>query len=240
MKWLLLCITVLGLQCETPYDPAQPGTHDRGEYTIAAVYDSIRSAPSGGGLFVCRMSPGFGFGGSVRLSLEADASLGATLTKTLLGAKDSVFEVLVHPRAGLAEDAYPLTVVAEHGGVRRRLTLRVRVIEWHAPDPAVADSVRARFLSWFADHHPEYLPAFVPSMGTWNTYPQILIVEHYTLLTPVYEVRVCSHVMVPPYDWAKICIRPRTSSLPTFAAFCDTNGEVTALNPCEYPRLLGY
>ena len=239
MKWMLVCLCMVSLQCPHGGDPVDPSDYDRGLFELTMRYDSIRSYPGGGGLFVGIMKPGFGFGGSVRLRLEADPLLGATLPKSVLGLCDTVFEVCLRPAASLSESTQNLTLVAEHGGKEKCIPLRVHIFSWEGPAPDAAEK-RDAFKDWFASRHPELSAAFNPAQFVYATYPEILIVEHSTFLTPSHEVRICVHVMAPPDDWIKIRIRPRNRSLPAFAAHRASDGTITEIPASEYPELCGY
>jgi hypothetical protein len=234
---LLLAVAIAGCPWVPPVDPTQP---DQGSYALAATYDSIRSYPGGGGIFVLRLSPLYGFKGTVQLRVEADASLGASVTKRSLISTHRIAEVLLAPKTTAVPGWYTATVVSAHAGVERRLRLSVHVMEWTGPDTADALAQREQFRIWCVQQRPELAEAFSAPLALYNTYPEILIVEHRTFLTGDFEVRVCNHVMVPPDDWSMLRLRKRDSAEPFFAARRESDGTIREIPVAQYPELCGY
>ena len=234
---LLLAVVIAGCPWIPPNDPTQP---DQGSYALAATYDSIRSYPGGGGIYVLRLTPLVGFQGTVQLRVEADSSLGASVTMRSLIASRKIAEVLLAPKADAVPGRYTVTVISTHAGAERRLRLLVNVMEWTGPEAAEALAQREKFRDWCVQQRPELAEAFSAPRALYNTYPEILIVEHRTFLTGDYEVRVCNHVMVPPDDWSMIRLRKRDSAEPVFAARRESDGTIREIPVSQYPELCGY
>ncbi len=72
------------------------------------------------------------------------------------------------------------------------------------------------------------------------TYPEILVVEHWTFLNPTWEMRMCFHVMIPPYDWSMLTIRSRGEWDFQFAAKRESDGTTYEIPVAEYPVMCGY
>jgi hypothetical protein len=49
--------------------------------------------------------------------------------------------------------------------------------------------------------------------------PRILVVMHYMFYSENWEMYVTWHVMIPPYDWTKIYLRPRFTETQSTMAF---------------------
>ncbi|HUU94355.1 MAG TPA: hypothetical protein VM487_01330 [Phycisphaerae bacterium] len=82
----------------------------------------------------------------------------------------------------------------------------------------LAEEVRDLFISWLAENRPELgITAQTVWTGTIVT-PHILVVTHYLYFSPEWEMHVYWHVMIPPYDWARIELRRRfQETLPSLA-----------------------
>ena len=72
-----------------------------------------------------------------------------------------------------------------------------------------AEEMRDLFIPWLAEEHPEFgIDEDTQWTGTIVT-PHILVVTHYLFFSEEWEIHVYWHVMIPPYDWARIELRKR-------------------------------
>ncbi|HRY97605.1 MAG TPA: hypothetical protein P5550_00970 [Bacteroidales bacterium] len=220
-------------------EPLPPGP-DSGSFQVVTAYDTIRSYPGGGGIFTFGIDPGSGFSGDVQLQIFAHEWLRAELSRTALTATDSVAEVVIAPLTGYAPGLYTLAVQLSHGSEIRTLTFWVWVYDWPGQISPESGPKLWQFASWVHEFHPEYFAAFGGTLMHYLTYPEVLIVEHHTYINTAYEVRLCYHVMVPPYDWSMIRIRRLNSLEPSFAARRETDGSIHAIPIEQYPLLFGY
>jgi hypothetical protein len=238
---LLLISLLLILQaCSRNDDSIVPSVVEQGDYSITAPYDSIRTYPGGGGLFLVSLRPAPDYAGDTRLRIEAPPLLHATVRPSVLTATDTVAEILLRPEATLAIDRHAVTVIAEHAGSERRLHLSVIALVWSPPDSAAVLQRIEAFRAWCAARDPALAAAFAVPEFIYNTYPEILIVEHHTILAPAWEVRLCAHVMIPPWDWSKLRLRRRGSIEPLLAAQRESDGSIREIPVSEYPTLCGY
>ena len=223
-----------------PPEP-MPAEDDAGSFTLRATAGAVRSFPGGGGLFVVSIRPDAGFAGMVRLSLDADPALHAQLDRYLLDRSDSVAEIRIAPDDDAPIDNLTIVLTATHNGVHTTLPLTVEMFEWEqSKTPGEEIGYRDTFISWLNDAHPELDISAADHFLRWHTYPQIIIVEHWTFLSRDWELRVCYHVMIPPHDWSKMLLRRRGSTRPILAAHRDTEGHITEIPIEEYPILDGY
>jgi len=82
-----------------------------------------------------------------------------------------------------------------------------------------AAPVRDLFIPWLAENHPELgITAETDWTGTIVT-PHILVVTHYLYFSDEWEMHVFWHVMMPPYDWARIELRRRFAETAPSLAF---------------------
>jgi hypothetical protein len=72
-----------------------------------------------------------------------------------------------------------------------------------------AARMRDLFIPWLEQNRPELnITAATEWTGTIVS-PHILVVTHYLFFSPEWEMHVFWHVMIPPYDWARIELRRR-------------------------------
>ena len=219
---------------------ASPVPPDAGSFTMYARYDSIRSFGGGGGVFPVALHPAEDFSGCARLTVDAHPALGAWLDRRILDERDSVAELRLRPCSGIGEGLYPVLIRAEHADTVRVLELGVRIVDWSATPGSTPMDMLAPFLAWLGSEHPEVgnvlrLPAYC-----YGTYPEILIVEHWTFLSAEWEIRLCFHVMIPPDDWSMLMLRRTGTVTPLLAARRESNGEITEIPVDEYPTQYGY
>jgi len=214
------------------------GKENNPAFRLAAVADTIESYPSGGGLFIGYIRDFSGIQGPVGLSVASDARLHPAFTKTSLNGPDSVFELTVRPEADLPLGDYKITVSAASGENTETMDLVVSVVD-NGTNTEDALIKFDQFFQWLNQEKPEVAQEIQSDFFLYKTY-RILIVEHYTVLTPNYEVRFCYHVMIPPYDWSKIRIRKRNVIDPELAAERSTDGTIRKMAVSDYPIIYGY
>ena len=234
---LLLALFVVG--CIDPH-PDQPDQQDAGDYSLTARYTHIRSYPGGGGIFTVSITPDKDFRGTVRLSLQCDALLHASVDMDSLNTRYRVAEITLAPDPAMWVDSCVIMVRAEHGGKTTLLPLRVTMYGWGHAEPGPELELLDNFLTWQRATHPELV---IPPAGPWRrylTYPEHLIVEHWTFLNASWEIRLCRHVMVPPGDWSMLLLRPLRTLSPVLAARRETDGSIHEIPLSEYPIFYGY
>jgi hypothetical protein len=207
-------------------------------FRLGAVADTIESYPSGGGVFIGYITDLNGIAGSVQLSVEADARLHPELTRTSLSGSDSVFELVIRPDENLEWGDYPIKVKAFTDEATESMDLTVSVVD-NGTNSEDALFKFDQFWDWLNQENPEAAREVGSDFFLYKTY-RILIVEHYTILTPNYEIRFCYHVMIPPYDWSKIRIRERNVIEAEVAAERSTDGAIQKIPVKDYPMIYGY
>lgn len=215
-------------------------TNDKGEYGLEAKYNYIRSYPNGGGIFIVYISPNEDFSGLVQLSLNCDSKLNAKLVNTTLGTNKQLAEITIQPDSDAVIKKYSIEVIATHSGVEKKISLEVELFNWETSSFDTAYEKLLGFKNWLESINPNYSHIFKNPELYYSTYPEILIVEHLTFISDDYEVRLSYHVMIPPYDWSKICIRKRDKIGAELAAIRNTNGEIEEMQISDYPTMFGY
>lgn len=212
-------------------------------FIMQAQYDSIRSCPGGGGLFIMKFIDTISQGENISVNIDCDKKLNASLSKIDFVDNKSVFEVLIHPDNNIANGNYTLSVICARGSFTESYSLKVKIIAWDNPTELgdIAKNKKRKYIDWLNSNYPDIEINNETEWDLYSTYPGILIVEHFTLLNDTYEMRICNHAMIPPDDWSMIRLRYRNSEVPFLAARQDsTNGKINEILVKEYPVLFGY
>ena len=214
-------------------------------FELKAKYSYIRSYPEGGGIFIIYIEPDDSFKGKVFVNMVAPNALNAQLSKEVLDRGSLVTEITVNPKEKAPAKIYNIRLVAlnvEGMQVKtvQKIQLEVEVFQWEAGKNPNLDAKRDLFIEWLEQEHQEFGIFLGRSYDYYCTYPEILIVEHGTYLHPEWEIRVCDHVMVPPYDWSMLCIRKRGALEPLLAAKRESDNTIHEIPVSEYPTFFGY
>ena len=154
--------------------------------------------------------------GAVKLTVTSPDCEASIYPQTI--TRGQVAEITVIPTTAKVGMNVMMTLTGERGGVKRTLNLSTEVLE--AEDNLGPEAVEKRnmFTAWLAEKHPDL---GITDETVWTgtvVNPRVLVVTHYMFLSEEWEMYVTWHVMIPPYDWAKIYLRHRLDeSAPTYA-----------------------
>jgi len=158
--------------------------------------------------------------GPVYITATAEGAV-VTVTPALL-IPGRVAEITVIPQPRKADGAQliidgddegwslEVTITAQRFGLKETAQVPIRVTS-DEPDLVgpLAAEVRDLFIPWLAENHPGLgIGPATKWVGTIVT-PHILVVTHYLYFSDEWELHVFWHVMIPPYDWARIELRRR-------------------------------
>ena len=136
-------------------------------------------------------------------------------------ASGQVAELIVIPPEDSVGKNLTVTVQAERDGLRQTKTVMFEVIADEEREETLgptAIQLRDKFTQWLSTTHPELN---IKNTTTWSgtvVNPMVLVVMHYMFLSDEWEMYLTWHVMIPPYDWAKIYLRHRfNATAPSFA-----------------------
>jgi hypothetical protein len=167
-----------------------------------------------------------GLWGALPVTISASAP-GATVVLEHQNIRPGqVAEVTLIPQAPQGwdpNDAGPQTLTAtirgQRAGLQQLATVPITITSLEEDLVApLALEVRDLFIPWLAENRPELgITAQTEWTGTIVT-PHILVVTHYLYFSDDWEMHVYWHVMIPPYDWARIELRRRfEETLPSLA-----------------------
>ncbi|MBD3258457.1 hypothetical protein GF377_08485 [candidate division GN15 bacterium] len=210
---------------------------DAGTFSLEARYDSLRAVPGGDALLPIRIVPANDFSGGVNLSVSCDTLVSAGCTKRSVTRDDPVAEIRIRPDSSCDTLEYQLQITAFNDDTTVVANLPLRVVQWHSVTPPLAADKRDSMLAWVTSEYPDLEQWDTLTWEAFQTYPQILVVNHTTFLSAMWEVRECHHVTIPPHDWSMLCIRHRWNWEPTLAVKRESDGTTYEIPVGDYPDM---
>ena len=181
-----------------------------------------------------------GFTGQVLLTVEAADRLRAEMDVATLGGDGLTAEVSPRPEHAISPGHFQVKIVGTQGKQKVKLPLDVEIGNWEVEGISeYAATEKARFTTWLAEQNPSFTGLDSQAWVAFQTYPEMLVVEHWTFLSPEWEMRICVHVMIPPHDWSMVRLRRRGETEPAVTAKRETDGSIHPISPGEYPTF-GY
>jgi hypothetical protein len=141
-----------------------------------------------------------------------------------------VAEVVVIPTQKSIGKTIKVTITGTRGSATDKKVVSFEVAEGEDDRQEYAGGLLDRFVSWLATNHPEL---GITEDTAWNgtmVSPVWLVVSHYLFFSEEWEVHISWHIMIPPYDWAKIDLRHRFDQLAPSYAF-----EISSVNATSEP-----
>jgi hypothetical protein len=165
--------------------------------------------------------------GPVTVTATAEGATGVVEQGTIAeGQMAEVTVTMLPPQDGGTDqtgdqEGWPCcaTIRATRGDIVREIEVPITLTSTEddllAPEAA---EMRDRFIPWLAENRPEL---GIDETTPWNgtiVKPHWLEVSHYLFFSDKWEMHVSWHVMVAPYDWARIELRRRfEETLPSLA-----------------------
>ncbi len=141
-----------------------------------------------------------------------------------------VAEVVVIPTPASVGQIIEVTITGTRVNVTDEKVSSFEVAEGEDDRQEYAEMLLDRFVSWLAENQPEL---GITEDTAWNgtvVSPVWLVVSHYLFFSEEWELHLEWHVMIPPYDWAKIDLRHRFDELAPSYAF-----EISSLDAGSEP-----
>ncbi len=111
-----------------------------------------------------------------------------------------------------------VSIVGERDGAEQTADVSLNVLPGEDTVEEYATEMRDLFIPWLAEAHPEFGITADTEWTPTIVKPHILVVTHYLFFSEEWEMSVMWHVMIPPYNWAHIYLRPRyTGTVPQYA-----------------------
>jgi hypothetical protein len=135
---------------------------------------------------------------------------------------EQVAELIVIPPENSVGKNLTVAIEAERGGLKQTKTVTFEVIADEEREETLGPpglQLRDTFIQWLSTAHPEL---GIKNTTTWSgtvVNPMVLVVMHYMFLSEEWEMYLTWHIMIPPYDWAKIHLRHRFNATSPSLAF---------------------
>lgn len=142
-----------------------------------------------------------------------------------------VAEVVVIPAQASIGKTIKVTITGNRGSSSDKKVVSFEVAEGEDDRQEDAGVLLDRFVSWLATNHPELgITADTAWNGTTVSPVSWLVVSHYLFFSEEWELHIEWHIMIPPYDWARIDLRHRFDKLEPSYAF-----EISSVNATSEP-----
>jgi hypothetical protein len=141
-----------------------------------------------------------------------------------------VAEVVVIPTPASVGQIIEVTITGTRGSVTDQKVASFEAAEGEDDRQEYATELLDKFVSWLATNHPEL---GITENTAWNgtmVSPVWLVVSHYLFFSEEWELHIEWHIMIPPYDWARIDLRHRFDELAPSYAF-----EISSVNANSEP-----
>jgi hypothetical protein len=141
-----------------------------------------------------------------------------------------VAEVVVIPTPASVGQIIEVTITGTRGSVTDQKVASFEVAEGEDDRQEYATELLDKFVSWLATNHPEL---GITEDTAWNgtmVSPVWLVVSHYLFFSEEWELHIEWHIMIPPYDWARIDLRHRFDEIAPSYAF-----EISSVNATSEP-----
>ena len=188
-------------------------------------------------VFLVTVTHEAGGGSEKAVSLSATAPGSTVAINPQAIVPGQVAEVMVIPGQASVGKTIEVTVLAERGELTDEKVITFDVVEGEDDRGSYATEVRDKFVAWLTPNRPEL---GITSETEWSgtmVSPRWLVVSHYLFFSEDWEMHVSWHIMVPPYDWARIDLRHRfDEETPSYAfeiSSVDANSEPCPVDPPE-------
>ena len=147
--------------------------------------------------------------GSQGATLSATATNAAILIQPPTIGMGQIAEVDVIPDISSVGTNVTVTINAERGALTQTRMINFSVVPGEDTRSAYAQQLRDLFVQWLQSSYPQL---GITNQTQWQgtiVSPNWLVVSHYLFFSKNWEMHIYWHIMIPPYDWAKIDLRYR-------------------------------
>ena len=161
--------------------------------------------------------------------LSATANNSAVLIQPETILPGQVAEIEVIPSVSSIGSNVTVAISAQRAGFVQTRSLNFSVLQGVDGRAQHAAELRDLFVPWLQAYYPQF---GITNETQWQgtiVSPQWLVVEHYLYFSKNWEMHVYWHVMIPPYDWARIDLRQRFNQTVYSYSFeiSDLNASIT-------------
>jgi hypothetical protein len=166
--------------------------------------------------------------GAVTISAKASGATMVIYQQDIV--EGQVAEVWVTPAQSSVGKTIKVTIAGTQGNLKDIEDVSFAVAEGEDDRGEYAAELLGKFASWFAANQTELGITEDTAWDGTMVSPVWLVVSHYLFFSDEWEAHIYWHVMIPPYDWAKIDLRHRFDELAPSYSF-----EISSLNATSLP-----
>ena len=166
--------------------------------------------------------------GAVTISAKASGATVVVYQQDIV--EGQVAEVWVTPAQSSVGKTIKVTIAGTQRNLKDIEDVSFAVAEGEDDRGEYAAELLDKFVSWFAANQTELGITENTAWGGTMVSPVWLVVSHYLFFSDEWEAHIYWHVMIPPYDWAKIDLRHRFDELAPSYSF-----EISSLNATSLP-----
>jgi hypothetical protein len=141
-----------------------------------------------------------------------------------------VAEVVVTPAQASVGKTVTVTITGNRGSLTDEKAVDFAVAEGEDDRQEYAEELLDKFVPWLAENYGELGIKVDTAWSGTMVSPVWLVVSHYLFFSDEWEAHIEWHVMIPPYDWAKIDLRHRFDEMAPSYAF-----EISSLDAGSEP-----
>ena len=166
--------------------------------------------------------------GPVTISAKANGATVVIYQQEIVPGQ--VAEVVVTPTQKSVGKTIKVTITGTQGKLNDKGVFKFEVAEGEDDRGEYAAELLDKFVNWFAANQTDL---GITEATAWNgtmVSPVWLEASHYLFFSDEWEAHIEWHIMVPPYDWARIDLRHRFDELAPSYSF-----EISSLNATSLP-----
>ena len=226
-------IAIVAIACLPPAsgEPDDGGADENAEFHIDVIPDQLNGDSIAGQhcVFLVVITDE-GQESELPVSITAEAAYAEIIIYHADICAGEVAEVVVTPAQASVGKTITVTITGNRGSSTDEKTVDFAVAEGEDDRQEYAGQLLDKFVSWLAENHSEL---GIGEDTVWDgtmVSPVWLVVSHYLFFSDEWEAHIYWHVMIPPYDWAKIDLRHRFDELAPSYAF-----EISSLDAGSQP-----
>lgn len=218
---LAIVIAVVGVAAFPPAsgEPDDNGADENGVFDINVIPQQLSGDSIAGQCVVFLVTitaDGQEFEVPVTISAEAPGADVVVYHEDIF--EGEMAEVFVTPAQSSVGKTVKVTFTGTQGSLKDEEVVEFAVAEGEDDRAEYAAELLDKFVSWFAANQTELGITGDTAWDGTMVSPVWLVVSHYLFFSDEWEAHIEWHVMIAPYDWAKIDLRHRfDESAPSYS-----------------------
>ena len=151
------------------------------------------------------------------ISVTSNESISLDYTLWDNSPENKVLEIFLTPNSTHLNHRIEIEARVSNNDTIIKNSAFIDVINWTQHNVSEVMGMRDVFVSYLAISEPTFNINESIIWDAFDNAPQIIIVEHYLFRSEFWEMELSRHVMIAPYDWVKVYLRPRNQTKPTWS-----------------------